>query len=311
MPGIVLSACLLSACGGGGGGGGASVAPSFPLGSTPSTTPQDLTTLPQLTELQVTFSTAASVEIANGSYFVSLPAAPRVGIRTSAGAIVEVALSVPGVLSAGFTNIAPQPLDNNVVPSLAWASERRTVNSRLATIDLIDPEVGQLQYHTFGTWGYQQSTPLRSSIGYVVLGAPTPTGSVPTTGSASYSGAMTAIYTAASLGSDSLFDVTAQANALVDFNARSVTFSTSNTVRQSLVNAVVTPDAALNLSGVLSYGPGANAFSGTITTANGLSGTANGAFFGPLGQEIGGAFVLRDNHTTPTTHMFGAFGLHQ
>ncbi len=317
MPGIVLSACLLSACGGGGGGGGASVAPSFPLGSTPSTTPQDLTTLPQLTEMNVAISATASLRIGDGYYFdtwTTVPV-PRVGLRTTAGDIVEVALSVPvlGVAQNFTSSLQQDPLDNNIVPGVQWTSGINTVSGRDVTVDIIDPAVGQLRYHTFGNWGAELS-PTSIVVGYVVLGTPTLGSSVPTTGTASYNGVMNAVYTAAGAGTDSFFDVTAIASATANFNARTIAFSTTGTIRQSVVNSVITADSTLDMTGTLTYAAGSNQLNGTGTfsTASGLTGNAAGNFFGPNGQEIGGTFVLsRNPGTTTQEHMFGAFGLHQ
>lgn len=313
----VLCACVVGACGGGGGGGGsASVSPSFPLGSTPSSTPQDLTTLTQLTEVGVAISATASLRIGDGYYFdawTTVPV-PRVGLRTSAGDIVEVALSVPqlGVAQNFTSSLLQEPIDGNVVPGVQWASGLNTVSGRDVTVDIIDPAVSQLRYHTFGSWGYELSTPTSIVVGYVVLGTPTPVSSVPTTGTATYNGVMNAVYTAAGAGTDSFFDVTAAATANANFAARSISFSTTGTVRQSVVNSVITADSNLNLTGTLTYTAGSNQVSGAFTSSGGLAGNAAGNFFGPNGEELGGTFVLSRNPGTSTQeHMFGAFGLHQ
>lgn len=315
-PLLALCACLVSACGGGGGGGGAVVSPSFPLGSTPSSTPQDLTSLPQLTEIGVAISATASLRIGDGYYFDSWTTVPvpRIGLRTAAGDIVEVALSVPQLsVAQNFTTTLQQdPLDGNVVPGVIWTSGINTVSGRDVTVDIIDPAVSQLRYHTFGNWGYELSTPTAIVVGYVVLGTPTPVSSVPTTGTATYNGVMNAVYTAAGAGLDSFFDVTAAATATANFATRNIAFSTSGTVRQSVLNNAITADANLNLTGTLTYAVGSNQVSGALSSAGGLAGNAAGNFFGPNGQEIGGTFVLSRNPGTGTQeHMFGAFGLHQ
>lgn len=316
MPLTVLCACLVGACGGGGGGGGASVSPSFPLGSTPSATPQDLTTLPQLTELNVAISATASLQIGDGYYFDSWTTVPvpRVGLRTSAGDIVEVALSVPQLsVAQNFTTTLQQdPLDGNVVPGVQWTSGINAVSGRDVTVDIIDPAVGQLRYHTFGNWGYELSTPTAIVVGYVVLGRPTPVSNVPTTGTATYSGVMNAVYTVAGAGTDSFFDVTAAATASANFATRSISFSTFGTVTQSVVSSVITAAPNLDLAGTLTYTAGSNQVSGSFASVGGLSGNAAGNFFGPNGEELGGTFVLsRNPGTASQEHMFGAFGLHQ
>ncbi|HET7832182.1 MAG TPA: hypothetical protein VFK88_04380 [Gallionella sp.] len=70
------------------------------------------------------------------------------------------------------------------------------------------------------------------------------------------------------------------------------------------------------MSGTLSYTAGSNTFTGTVTTANGMSGNATGRFYGPgiatatankvagAPPEIGGTFAVMGTAGT----MQGAFG---
>lgn len=261
-------------------------------------------------------SATASLRIGDGYYFDSWTTVPvpRIGLRTAAGDIVEVALSVPQLsVAQNFTTTLQQdPLDGNVVPGFVWTSGINTVSGRDVTVDLIDPAVSQLRYHTFGNWGYELSTPTSIVVGYVVLGTPTPGSSVPTTGTATYNGVMNAVYTAEGAGLDSFFDVTAAATATANFGTRNIAFSTTGTVRQSVLNNAITADANLNLTGTLTYTAGSNQVTGSLTSVGGLAGNAAGNFFGPNGEELGGTFVLSRNPGPGTQeHMFGAFGLHQ
>lgn len=309
---MLTATALLSACGGGGGsGGGAAVSPSFPLGSTPSTTPQDLTTLPVLTEVQVNGVTTASVEVGSG-YFVPLSVTPRVGIRTQAGDIQEIALQVPE-LSVAQTFVRSTSLTTEAVSGgfgFNWATGSRTSGVQQFEIDIIDPDTAGLRYHSFGTWGRDanNTTFQAVALGYLTIGTPTLGGNVPTSGTAAYSGVMNAIYTT----NGTFDDVTAQALANVNFATRSITFSTTGSVRQPAVgnpgNAVFAAPT-YNMSGTLTYTGGSNVITGTATTGTGLTGTVSANFFGPAAQEIGGTFLLQDGGST--TRMMGAFGVHQ
>lgn len=55
------------------------------------------------------------------------------------------------------------------------------------------------------------------------------------------------------------------------------------------------------LSGRLSYAPGSNTLSGTLTSASGtMSGASNGQFYGPKAKELGGVFVVKSPSTVET-----------
>ena len=76
------------------------------------------------------------------------------------------------------------------------------------------------------------------------------------------------------------------------------------------VNDLSTPAAfaaqpALDMAGTLEYEAGSNHFMGTVTTAGGMMGRANGVFYGPAAEEIGGTFETRG---TGVAAYIGAFG---
>jgi hypothetical protein len=71
-------------------------------------------------------------------------------------------------------------------------------------------------------------------------------------------------------------------------------------------SGVPTPGPALDLTGTLTYAPGSSQFIGPVTSGNGLSGNANGRFYGPAAQEIGGVYSLTG--IDPLMRMLGAFG---
>ena len=95
-------------------------------------------------------------------------------------------------------------------------------------------------------------------------------------------------------------------SANVDFNGRNIQFSTSGTGLLNANTAVQTTDNGLNLSGALSYAPGANSFSGALQTTNGaLTGQGSGRFYGPSAGEMGGVYSLSG---AGVTRMIGGFG---
>ncbi len=206
---MLLTTALLSACGGGGGSGGAALSPSFPLGSTPSTVPEDLTTLTTLREVQVNAVTTASVEIGSG-YFLPLSVTPRIGIQTQAGDIQEVALQIPE-LSIAQTFLRGASLNTEAVSAIPpgslpfnWATGSRTSGVQQFEIDIIDPDASRLRYHSFGLWARDaNNTTLQAvALGYFTIGTPTLGGNVPTSGTANYTGVMNATYTTNGLFDD-------------------------------------------------------------------------------------------------------------
>lgn len=108
-------------------------------------------------------------------------------------------------------------------------------------------------------------------------------------------------------------------NATADFGTLKIAFATSGTTTLGVnapANALPVANHSLDLNGTLSFTPGSNTFTGTVATANGMSGNATGRFYGPgmtaatatkvMGAppEIGGTFAVMGT----TGAMQGAFG---
>jgi hypothetical protein len=136
-----------------------------------------------------------------------------------------------------------------------------------------------LSHMAFGEWmlpidGGQEG-------GFFAFGAVTPGAAIPTTGSATYTGA----FHAKAFGG-SIFFVTATPidgsfSATADFATRSVSVTASNPTY-----------ASYDFTGTLSYASGTNQLSGSFSTTSGYSGGAVARFFGPAAEELGGAFQL-------------------
>jgi len=143
-------------------------------------------------------------------------------------------------------------------------------------------------YQTFGVWSEQTGT---DSGTYAVMsvGAPTAGSSIPTSNSATFFGAAGGQYVNA--GGDSYLTV-ADLTVTANFLNRSLSFTTANTVVTQDLSTFAFNNG-LNLNGTLTYAAGINSFTGTVTSANGLTGSSTGQFYGPAAQELGGVFYVK------------------
>jgi hypothetical protein len=167
----------------------------------------------------------------------------------------------------------------------------------------VDPFAAGWSYQSFGIWAETGSLSLK--MGAVSAGGATSANSLPTTGSATFNGRAIGFYVDAG---GTLWGTVAAMQADVNFGARSILFSTSNTIRGKTPEDanLGKAEAGLNLSGTLAYSQGVNAFSGSVQTANGeLSGQSAGRFFGPKAEEIGGIYSLQGSGLS---RMVGGFG---
>jgi hypothetical protein len=127
----------------------------------------------------------------------------------------------------------------------------------------------------------------------------TPGASIPTSGSATYSG-VTGGWFFASDGR--YFFTSSNMSAAANFVTRSINFSTSTTQLTPDLLAITSANfTPLNLTGTLSYTAATNQITGTVSAAGGtasgitvnpIAGSVNGRFYGPSAQEIGGTFGL-------------------
>jgi hypothetical protein len=166
---------------------------------------------------------------------------------------------------------------------------------------MANPHTLGWDYQAFGVWesgGIGGGSMLASSIG-----SPTPVNSVPTSGSASFTGKLAGLHLSPS-GEGSV--AAADLNVRVDFSARSLAFaSTGTTLTRDAKVGTAAPH--LNLSGTLTYAQGSNTFSGTLSNAGAtLSGESKGRFYGPAAQELGGVFTVKSSSTTEI--LTGAYG---
>lgn len=160
-----------------------------------------------------------------------------------------------------------------------------------------DPDAQGWSYQSFGIWDRQLAG--GGTMGASSFGAATPAAAVPASGAASFTGRLGGLYVSpAGQGSVASADLRVDA----DFGRRSLGFASSGT---TLTGALPAPH--LDLSGTLTYAPSANAFSGALTSAGGMSGASRGQFYGPAAQELGGVFTVKSAATVETfTGGYGA-----
>jgi transferrin binding protein len=287
---------MLSACGGGGG----------VIATGPSSSEVHLATFaavaPNQTVVMEASSAALSGTLTTSGGITSITSVERspLGSATvrfgydSARELSNISISTPqGTFS--FDRNAP----GHSVDCSGRICSAENPSANLLTIDPID--VGW-NYQSFGVWG----TDLNQSswkLGAISFGSPTNGSSVPTVGSATFTGIATGFYT--DLGG-TLYGTTANMRADVSFGSRSIQFSTSNTGLLNSNTSARSTDNGLNLSGMLGYAQGVNSFSGPVLTQNNLlGGQAAGKFYGPSAEEIGGVYSLRG---TSIGSMVGGFG---
>lgn len=152
---------------------------------------------------------------------------------------------------------------------------------------MADPVLNGFEYQSFGIWTTGAGTG-SGTHGAASAGSPTPAGSIPTSGIVTYNGVAGGRHVA---GNGSYYFTLANMYTSVNFATRQLSFNTSYSEQTpDLVSSAF--NGSLDMTGTLSYVAGSNQFSGAVTSANGMTGTARGRFYGPAAQEIGGTFSV-------------------
>jgi C-lobe and N-lobe beta barrels of Tf-binding protein B len=146
-------------------------------------------------------------------------------------------------------------------------------------------------YQSFGVWtnGVGTGQVSAGSAGTSTLGA-----SIPTTGSATFTGLAAGLFGNAT----AVYYATADMSAVTNFATRSIAFATTNSVVSPTINGTYVSAGGLNLSGTLTYAAGTNNFNGTVNSSGytTMTGDAGGRFYGPTAQEIGGVFAVKSGN---------------
>ena len=291
---LVPLACALivSACGGGGGGS------SVTIGGFTSFTDLDpgrSATLVAMTR-EAGYSYDPDTELLTGvdaGSALSTDSSLTLGLDAD-GAVNLLAIRTP--LSSQSFSTANGDLFADLGGGLLAAVSADETRVALAA----DPIALGWDYQTFGVWDTVLDAD-SGRIGAFSAGAPTPVLGVPTSGSATYQGLALGFHADATGASSLAF---ASLRVAADFSARTLALTTSNTTITADLSAY-SPAPGLDLTGTLRYAAGTNTFGGDITSANGMSGRADGRFYGPGAEEVGGVFETRG---AGTEVYGGAFG---
>jgi transferrin binding protein len=151
-----------------------------------------------------------------------------------------------------------------------------------------------LSHMAYGEWNANTTGLQNSPVGgFFAFGNATPGASIPTTGSATYTGRWQGL-------SNGI------ASTRIDGPITGSALFSNRTVGLSALDSA----GLLRFSGTLSYAAGVNSLSGPISNGSGnLTGSATAQFFGPNAQELGGVFRLINGGGTP--QLIGSFGMKQ
>lgn len=270
---------LLVACGGGGGGGSPSVI-------APNTT--------------INYS-GTSVSVPYSGVNIGTPSA----ISQGASAI-EIDNSSGIIQSVSFTSADGNNVSFNRATGDTIVAVTSTVNGFSNPAGTQVALAGYMaglgfSYQTFGVW--LNGTNSAGTVGAASVGTNITAGSsIPTSGTATYTGAAGGVFG----NTQYTYFVTANMSATTNFSNRSIAFTTTNSLYSPTLTGVYTSAGGLNLSGTLTYAANTNNFSGTVNSSGQtvMTGNAGGQFYGPAAQEIGGVFAVKNGNIG----YIGAFG---
>jgi len=286
-----LAAATLAACGGGGGGssdGG-------------SITPQSFTSWGALPTNTPVVANGMSVSLTSGGTASNDTAASSASVlynsRTSGG-LRGFTFTAPSTTATWTTSSGSSLVCTGGVCALS--------NVAQTTIGAYsDPYSGlnAWNYQSFGAWSLPNGT-----VSAMSFGAPTAFSALPTSLTATYNGELIGRYKAVAgdvmdgntLLTGGQFGLRADVSAsvVISGGTRQITFSSTG----SRMEAPAFPefnDARFDIAAsTLTISGAANSFTGAITSGSGsnavsLSGTANGRFYGPAAEELGGTILLQ------------------
>jgi transferrin binding protein len=332
---LSIIASTLGACGGGSGGGSGSPTP-IPPAPAPNQAPanQNQTPAPGQTtqgqnnppgntpRVDVPF-TQFSMVLPNTNVLMPGTGRSVTGTHMSNGAVTSIdQVSIGSLnLALGFdgqrtlsTLTFNSPEIGNVVFDRAagdtitcpGAGFCTASNHKNASAFVGDAFANGWNYQTFGAWA-TQTGPNTLVLSAMSAGNVTPGSAVPTTGLVTFGGFASGYFIDPA---GTQFRTGANLFAQVDFQKRAIDFRTTGTEIAKLNTSSFTQLDTLNLSGTLSWTAGQNAFGGPVKSGGNpnLNGEANGFFYGPNAQEMGGTYTLQGGGVS---RMVGGFGAKQ
>ena len=153
--------------------------------------------------------------------------------------------------------------------------------------------------------------------GIMLAGIQTAGGDIPTSDTASFDGAGAGVY--GILDADDVltrYNTIFTTNAIVDFSARTIAFTTTGTActvddsalcTENNIDATILNSLNFNLTGdsVLNYASASNKITADVTLDNSLTGKLDARFYGGAAWEFGGTFALTELNQR---YYYGAFG---
>jgi len=294
-----LALLVLAACGGGGGG--------------TSPTVSNLSSWNSISYPSVVTASAVGYE-GNYSYNTGTGQLTSVGAASAASSSsIALTYNSSGTLTAASVVTANQTQNYD---NFTTATANGTLFFGLKSSNSGDWALATEPTSSLLNWKYQSiaiwTDPdgLGSGrYGAISAGAETNATTLPTSGSASFTGAGGGFYTDVS---NNVFVVQSDISATANFATRQLTVNSTNSGKQQYTNGSFgsyNNDSNLNYSGTLTnvINGSEHVIAGTLTTTSGLSGPAEGRFYGAGGAEVGGAFNLTGGGQT----FVGAFGAKQ
>ncbi len=267
--GLSLSACSSSSSSGGGSGGGS---------SDDSSSVANEISLPRNGTIELDGSAVTAEFATNALGFsvdeINAPEASTLRITTENGEIVSARFVAPG----SSATLDSRSGDTRVRNGAAVAFDAPDLNEGAL---LIDPSRSRFEYQTFGVWleGRREATGTAGAGSY---GSRTPTRDIPTGRNVTYDGVSTGF---ARLADGDPYLTASDINVTTNF--RTATITSRGT---QATNLAANPDRAapeLDFSG--SGDVSGSGFRARVS-GTGTSGTANGIFYGPNAEEVGGTF---------------------
>ena len=273
---LVFLPILVSACAG---------------GSSSSSSSSGSASTNAFTSWSATISANAPVSFTGSS--TSVMALDGTSVQTDSDGTATLALGGNGIFSSisattPTSSVSFSPANGDTLQSGFYQTSTIALNKTETTIGVFtNPTYYGFEYQTYGAWGsYGNAT---TSANAISVGNATPVTGLPATGSYTFTGGASGYY---SDPSKYAYVTNANMTATATFDTRTVSFSTTGTYISGSPSGSVIPASNLNLSGTLSIAAGSNAISGTVTTAGGMSGNANGKFYGPNANEMGGTYAV-------------------
>jgi hypothetical protein len=214
------------------------------------------------------------------------------------------------VVSNGIT----YPVFDLDVPTLSLHAQNVKGDGTTVTLadgSKVSAATATLTYTLLGAWSYFPTNGGPAYIGQTVTGSLTPVGSIPASGSATYTGsgssggAVGAFFVPSGNGTIQGGSVTGNVSLTVNFTANTASGSLTNMTANTTANGSgTTPWNDLSLSGTLARTGGS--LSGTVSTSGPPSGAGNAgfssaatgnfaaSFYGPSAQETGGTWTLHE-----------------